>query len=268
MKSSILPFASQAFENLIFFPIAVNNIETIAMFDTGAGMSFLSESIVKQMQEMQSGTAVNAGNNQGKISTYRTVRLDRLQIGDAEFQAQEVGVLPEDALSFGEDSAHNIFPASMLLGWDILSQLCWKVDMNRRFVEVYPGGIMPKNESLSWDSFPLIHIKYNGITYPVGFDSGHTESMLDETWIPRLHNLQHEHTTICGVGSTTEEEVLIAKEFVFKINETDIKLRRIEVAQHRIFGASENMCALLGADILCNAKWILDAGSRWFSIEK
>ena len=66
MKSSILPFASQAFENLIFFPIAVNNIETIAMFDTGAGMSFLSESIVKQMQEMQSGTAVNAGNNQEK----------------------------------------------------------------------------------------------------------------------------------------------------------------------------------------------------------
>lgn len=182
--------------------------------------------------------------------------------------AQDMGVLPDEALDFGEDSRHNKFPASMLLGWDIISQFCWEFDMNMRTVKVYPGGIMLKNNSLSWDSFPIININYAGSNYQVGLDCGHTDSFLDSTWVTRLNNLKESSSVIQGIGSASEESVKIIDEFAFMIDKTNITLYDIEILQHQVYCTTYKLCGLLGADILCGAKWIIDYQSSYFSINK
>lgn len=263
----VLYFSDKVFENLIFIPVIVNGIEATALFDTGAGMSFVSKSIVEQFGELRMKSSVTGGNNQGITNSYQTICVDSIQIGNTIWKEQTVGILPDEALDFGEDSQHNRFPASMLLGWDLISMLCWEMDMNKRMVRMYPGGTMPKNNSLSWDSFPIINMNHAGSDYPMGFDSGHTDSFLDDTWTIRLGDLKEAGAVIHGVGSVSEEEVKIVDEFSFAINKTDLTLYQIEIVQHPVYGAAgHQICGLFGVDIVCGAKWVIDYQSRYFAI--
>ena len=65
--------------------------------------------------------------------------------------------------------------------------------MEARYVTVSPGGTMPKKGNMRWDAFPEFSIAHDGKAYTVGFDSGHTESFLDNSWLkvrgaePNLH---------------------------------------------------------------------------------
>lgn len=262
-----LYFSDKVFENLIFIPVTVNGIEVTALFDTGAGMSFVSKSIAEQFGGLRMKSSVTGGNNQGITNTYQTICVNSIQIGKTIWKEQTVGILPDEALDFGEDSRHNRFPASMLLGWDMISMLCWKMDMNKRMIKIYPGGIMPQNNSLSWDSFPIINVNHAGSDYPMGFDSGHTDSFLDEMWKIRLNDQKEASAVIHGVGSVSEEKVKIVDEFSFVIDKTNLTLYQIEIMQHPVYGAAgHQICGLFGADILCGTRWVIDDQSRYFSI--
>ncbi|MCM1103808.1 MAG: retroviral-like aspartic protease family protein [Clostridium sp.] len=264
----VIPFSDQTFENLIFLPITVNDTEVTALFDTGAGMSFLSQSMADRLGDLQTRSSVRGGNNQGVENTYQTVCVNRIQIGTMLLTAQDIGILPDEALNFGEDSRHHVFPASMLLGWDVISQFCWKMDMKQKTAKVSPGGTMPTAESLSWDAFPILPITHSGSVYRVGFDSGHTDSFLDHTWMTRFDKLKAVNTVVHGVGSVSTEEVKMVDVFSFMIGQTPVTLHQIEIAQHPVYGADhDQICGLLGADILCGATWILDYQSRHFSIQ-
>lgn len=269
IDSNVIHFSNRTFENLIFIPVTLNNITVTAMFDTGAVMSFITESTVKQLSGLQIMSSIKAGNNQGEVNRYETVMINNVQIGNMILSTQEIGILPDAALEFGEDSYHNKFPASMLLGWDIISQLGWEFEMNKKIVKIYPGGTMPQSNSLSWNAYPIITINYAGSNFFVGLDSGHTETLLDNTWSLRLRNLKISETIIQGVGSELAEQVKTTEKLTFTIGTTHITLYNVEVAEHQIYGAIEDsISGLLGADILYGAKWILDYKSRYFGINK
>lgn len=269
LHNNIIPFSDKTFENLIFIPVILNNKTVIALFDTGAGMSFITESTVKQLGDLQMMSSITVGNNQEKVSSYETTVIDHIQIGDRVLLAQEVGILPDTALEFGEDCYHNQFPASMLLGWDMIAQFGWAFEMKQKTVKIYPGGTMPQSNSLSWNDYPIININYAGANFSVGFDSGHTETFLDYTWAFRLQDLKSSETITQGIGSKLTEQVKLAEKLSFSIGATPITLHHVEVVEHPIYGsAKDSISGLLGADILSDANWILDYKSQCFEITK
>lgn len=269
LNNNIIHFANKTFDNLIFIPVILNDITIIAMFDTGASISFITESTIKQLSGLQMISSIKTGNNQGEVSSYETTLINHIQIGNSVLIQQEIGILPDTALEFGEDRYHNKFPASMLLGWDIIAQFGWEFEMKQKIVKIYPGGTMPQSNSLSWNAFPIININYAGSNFSVGFDSGHTETLLDHTWALRLDDLKISKTITQGIGSKLTEQVKIADKLNFSIGKTPITLYDVEVVEHPIYGSiRESINGLLGADILSDAKWLLDYKSQCFEINK
>ncbi|MGL4361764.1 MAG: aspartyl protease family protein [Cellulosilyticaceae bacterium] len=267
MESNVIQFSKRTFENLIFIPVTLNNITVIAMFDTGATMSLISESTVQRLGELQNVDSIKCGNNQGAVNTYETIMIDNVQIGNMLALSQQMVVLPDAALEFGEDSYHNKFPASMLLGWDIISQFGWEFEMNKNIVKIYHGGTMPKSDSLSWNNYPIIRLDYLNTNFSVGFDSGHTETILDNTWLSILPDLKSSETVVHGIGSKSTKQVNIAKKLTFTIGTMPITLYDVEVIDDRIHGAIEDsLCGLLGADVIYAKKWSLDYKSSHFKI--
>ena len=52
IESNVIHFSNRMFQNLIFIPVTLNDITVTAMFDTGANMSFINESTIKQLSAL------------------------------------------------------------------------------------------------------------------------------------------------------------------------------------------------------------------------
>ena len=97
----------------------------------------------------------------------------------------------------------------------------------------------------------MIAANYNEEEIHLGFDTGHTESMLGQRMIEKLNCKNQRGDLTTGVDGTTEEEVYTAERFEFSIGGTTIYLENVCVLKREIFGAkSDKMLGLLGVDII------------------
>lgn len=267
MAATKIGFSENAFCNLIFIPVTLNGVRMTALFDTGAAMSFVTASAAAQAGIVSNGGTVTCGNNNGEILQNATGELEYLQIADRKIREIAVGILPDAAFDFGTDEQGNTFPASMILGWDILSQFCWILYMGERAFRVEEGGTMPQSNTLKWDQFPIVTVGYEGEEIPIGFDSGHTDTMLDASWQSRIPELQAAVTMLQGVGSAAEETVWLANTLKIRMSGVWAVLQNVEVMNREICGAAQGrMFGLLGADVIAGKNWVIDAKSHCFEI--
>lgn len=266
MQVTEYPFCEKRFYNLIFITLSFCGESVIALFDTGASVSLISESLAAKFRCASAGE-LSAGNNNGATFALRRVTVDRIEIGGLSADNVLCGVLPDGYFDFGTDGEGNTFPAQMFLGWDIISRFSWRVDMRARAFGVSGGGLMPSNNALSYGNFPLIEINYRGQKFAVGFDTGHTETLLDDSWRNRLDNTRVDFTETAGVGSTLTEQVLVSDNFRFQWSLQEFCLKQVTVFQHAIYGA-DGVSGLLGIDFFENSVFEIDFESKRFDICK
>ena len=101
----------------------------------------------------------------------------------------------------------------------------------------------------------------------MGFDSGHTESMLDVKMADKLEDLKSVIDSTQGADGEITENAYVAEEFRFKVCDTTVTLSNLIVLKRGIYGQGDNhMMGLLGADIVWNRLWIIDYPNRHFEI--
>ena len=261
-----LVFSKEQFAGLIFLPVILNGRRIIAFFDTGAGMTFIRSSLAKEMG-LKEQSQLRGGNNQRKEMDFRTVEVGSLVLGQERMENLSAGVVPDESMDFGHDSEGNAFPADLILGWDVIGNVRFAFDMRKREVLVKPGGGSPQEDSLKWDRFPKIQIDYQGEKYPMGFDTGHTETMLDDSWLNRIQGLHSSSTVVQGIGSRSEEEVHIADRLTFFVYGQEVTLEHIEIMNYEIPGSVQgSISGLLGIDLVKGKRWTMDGKSRHFQI--
>lgn len=259
-----LSFSEKTFYGLIFLPVQLNGHRLTAMFDTGAGMTVMPQRTAKIIGLKGDGGARRGGNNGGQLSL-ETGAVETLRIDAAELRDWTVGILPDGAFDVSQDGAP--FPADLFLGWDVISRFCWEFDMGARQVHISPGGSMPGDHSLTWDRFPIFQVRFAGSNLPLGFDCGHTETMLDLSWKSRLPDLRRETTVTVGIGSTLEESVSLVPRLALSISGTAVTLENVEVLDRPIPGARPgSLTGLLGVDVVQGRRWTLDAKSQFFRL--
>jgi len=248
---AVIRFSDQKFANLLFIPVKVKGKEVIAYFDTGASLSFVSKSLSEELKLPPLQSQSHGGNNQGKIFSFPLTEVERILLGGYSIEKLTVGVLPDGALDFGEDEFGNRFPASMILGYDVLKDFCFTIHMQRREVVIEPGGSMPLDGSLSWNRFVILEADYKGEKLKIGFDSGHTDTTLDRTWLDRRLDAKKTQTIKTGIGSSSEEEVWVAKKILLSMKGVEVILSQAEIISGEIPGAeSGSLCGLLGMDAM------------------
>lgn len=115
--------SDRKYENLLFVNVHIQDLDTVALFDTGAGMTVLSQSILARLGVDAEQSSLRAGNSNGLRRTLRTAVISDVRLGDICIDELRV-LVTEDADFDLCDGSGTAFPAGMLLGWDVISRYC------------------------------------------------------------------------------------------------------------------------------------------------
>ena len=113
-----------SFANLLFVNVQIENVNAIALFDTGAGMTVISKSLLHRFCAVPEKETLRAGNNNGMVREFQTAAIPGIRIGDICVEKCKV-LVTDDADFAHSDESGRIFPAEMLLGWDVISRYRW-----------------------------------------------------------------------------------------------------------------------------------------------
>lgn len=265
-KKSILRL-SHKFANLFFVDIFLNEHRVAVMFDTGASVTVVNESIIHLLNAEITDSTVKAGGSAGNIRDYKTAIVKTLRIGNNVVSNHEVIIVPNEVFEFGFDDNGNSFPAEGVLGWDIISLFKWTIDDKKGNITIEQSQPKDPLHNLSWDKFPIINAIYKGNPIKFGFDCGHTESILDEGMADKLNDLHTSLDTTAGMDGMNQEEGNVITEFIFSIQDVQIALKDVVVLKRHVFGqSSEDMMGLLGADIVFGKYWEIDYPNKSFCL--
>lgn len=116
--------SSSKFANLLFVNVQIGDVRATALFDTGAGMTVIAQSLLRRLRAAPEKEVLRAGNNNGVVRALQTAVIPNIRLGDVCMESCKV-LVTDDADFALSDESGRIFPAEMLLGWDVISRYRW-----------------------------------------------------------------------------------------------------------------------------------------------
>ena len=116
--------SSSKFANLLFVNVQIGDVRATALFDTGAGMTVIVQSLLHRLRAAPEKEVLRAGNNNGMVRGLQTAVIPSIQLGDVCMENCKV-LVTDDADFALSDESGRIFPAETLLGWDVISRYRW-----------------------------------------------------------------------------------------------------------------------------------------------
>lgn len=251
------------FANLIFLNVQIQGVEATALFDTGANLTVIAESLLKQCRPDAGGDSLRCGNNNGVVRELRTARLADLQIADRHVKDLRV-LVAQDADFAITDTDGTPFPARILLGWDVISRVSWHYTEKPRQLLIGEPECGVRLGNLTHSRFPVLTAEWDRRTFRAGLDTGHTDTILGAVWKERLPTKMRSASTV-GFGSREETELPYTDSFSFRIGDTPFFLRNLDIAE-TIFGADAETEVLFGMDVLSGCDWTLDGTGQTLRI--
>ena len=95
-------------------------------------------------------------------------------------------------------------------------------------------------------------------------DTGHTETVLSETWSQKLLETNSHNSTVVGIGSQSEFKALYAESFSFTCQGNAFTLNNIDILPC-LYGAPDGVEVLFGYDLLWGKDWIIENGTLTFT---
>lgn len=265
--SQTVAMSHERLANLFLIDLFIGTQAIPFVFDTGASMTVISESVSKLAGAAVLGEPITGGGNANARISASKALIASMRIGEIGVHNLPVSVLPDASLDFGLDEEGRRMIVHGLLGWDVIQHFKWTLDcLNRVIIAEQPIEAEAKG-NLFWDNMPIITAVYNNQELHFGFDSGNTESMFSQNFIPLLRTKQEKTDTLTGVDGTVEESVYVADHIELMIDKTMVELNHISVLKRDIFPARKyKAMGLLAADIIQNRKCIIDSLNNSFEI--
>lgn len=244
------------FENLLFVDVTVGSETGVALFDSGAQKTVVSESFFRKCNSAVITEKVNAGNNNGHIMSLKKGMLKSIKIADKEVVDLEVLVI-EDDMFIMEDSQGHCFEAGMLLGYDVISKFKWEYSPTMHTLDISDSNMTTKEKLVCYNEFPIVKITLSGQSYNAGIDTGHTETILGKNFESVISNLVYIEDDVVGIGTTEKVYAPMVPKLNIEYDGIEVELHNITI-QEQIYGAPEEMGILLGMDFFEGKDWKLD----------
>ena len=256
--------ADVVFENLLFMNVVVGGVKAVALFDSGAQKSVISERLLKKCKGEVSTRTVIAGNNNGHTMELKIAALKSVIIADKEVLNHEVLVVDDDAFDIPDSYGRN-FPADMFLGYDVIGKFRWEYSAEKRILEISDTNVIAEEKTLTYSGFPLINVISEGENYVAGIDTGHTETILSMS-VKSSNSLSVvTEDEIVGLGSKSKATVKVLREIVIEYKGMKVNLSDIAIME-KIYGASPETDLLLGMDFFEGKSWTLDFKAGVFEL--
>jgi hypothetical protein len=270
--SDTIPF-TRDIAGLINLKVRANQIETNFVFDTGAGLSSITESHAKKLGLTilpDSGIYVAGFNN-----IYNPVRIGiapELQFGDVVVYNEPFLVFSDEAFTF----ANGAYKINGIIGFPIAKGL-GRINTEAKQL------VLEKHEqddpTLVPNFFietlrPILMLEYKGKLLPFNFDTGANTSSfskplyeLDSTAL--LQAGKYVQATSASAGGATTNRVLEVPSLEMKLNGETIKLINPDIDTENHHVSSDKLYGNIGQDLLRQYKRVvIDFGNSHFRLEK
>ena len=248
--------SDRKYENLLFVNVHIQDLDTVALFDTGAGMTVLSQSILARLGVDAEQSSLRAGNSNGLRRTLRTAVISDVRLGDICIDELRV-LVTEDADFDLCDGSGTAFPAGMLLGWDVISRYCWTYSAKRGTLSVRASDRAATPSDPDVKQGPVAFPVYAGQRFKARVDTGHTSSSLSAFWHTRLADVEWHETETVGIGSAQHTVSPYVRSLRLLFQGHPICLRDVDICE-TLYGQPDDIEALLGFDFLEGFDWQLD----------
>ena len=74
--------SSSKFANLLFVNVQIGDVRATALFDTGAGMTVIAQSLLRRLRAAPEKEVLRAGNNNGVVRALQTAVIPNIRLGD------------------------------------------------------------------------------------------------------------------------------------------------------------------------------------------
>ena len=251
MKFSKVEVSDKKYLNYIFLKAAVGGQPVTAMFDT-KGNSILKKSIADKIDiDYIDQEPID------KKRGWRRARVN-LRLGGLEIGSAPIIVADDDNFNLPEDMTGNKYPADFILGWNIISQLCFRGDGNTRDFEVQVDDFR-ENSSKESTNLPIIYIEFEGERILAGIDTSNPLTTVSQDVFDKIMKNKGAATTIQMLG-LENDNLTYETSITFKIDEDKITLPSVGLNPKLNEG---NVKIIFGADLLQNTTWAMYCPMRY-----
>lgn len=255
--------SSSKFANLLFVNVQIGDVRATALFDTGAGMTVIAQSLLRRLRAAPEKEVLRAGNNNGVVRPLQTAVIPNIRLGDVCMENCKV-LVTDDADFALSDENGRIFPAEMLLGWDVISRYRWSYSAKDESLSVSLPERTAEHLSPEIKQGPIVYPEYAGRCFMARVDTGHTGSILSAAWYSRLPEIAYHETEIVGVGASQYKRLPYVRVLRFRFQNQTIYLQDVDICD-RLYGQPAEIEALLGYDFLEGRDWLLEQAFKLLS---
>lgn len=227
---------------LITISVSANSTPTDFVFDTGAGISCITESSAKKM-----GIILLQDNNvsiesfTGQTNKVLIGIAPEIKLGEFTIKNTMFLVYPDSAFTF----ANGAYVINGIIGFPIAKEL-GTITIEKDKLTFSKNEKVNQNEKNFFvDQLrAIVMLTYRGKTFPYNFDSGAQISEFNKSfyeafkfYFDKAGNLETTKTSSAG-GQEVTSEVLVLKDEELLINKTLIKMQKMEVnrSSYGIYG--------------------------------
>lgn len=251
MEFTKVEIADKKYLNYIFLKAAVGGEPITAMFDT-KGNSLLKKSIADKIDVDYIDQEV-IDEKRGWRRARVNLRLGGLEIGSAP-----VIVVNDDSFDLPLDPTGNKYPADFILGWNIISQLCFRGDGKSNDFQVQVDDFR-KPSSKESQNLPIVYVEFEGERVLAGIDTSKPLTTVSQEIFDKIVKNKDTANTIEMLG-LANENLTYKTSLEFKVDEDKIVLPSAGLNPKLNEG---DVKIIFGADLLQNTTWAMYCPMRY-----
>lgn len=251
MKFTKVEISDKEYLNYIFLNAKVGDQPVTAMFDT-KGNSLLKKSIADKI-DIRYIDEKPIDEKRG----WRRARVN-LKLGGLEIGSAPIIVANDENFDLPEDPIGNKYPADFILGWNIISQLCFRGDAKTKDFEVQVDDFR-ENSSKESSNLPIVYIEFDGQRVLSGIDTSKPLTTVSQDIFDKILKNKDDVNTIEMIG-LEDENLTYETKLIFKIDEDMISLPSAGLNPKLNEG---DVKILFGADLFANTTWAMYCPMRY-----
>jgi predicted aspartyl protease len=252
--SNIILATKKDIAGLITTTVTANGVSSDFVFDTGAGISCISESIAIKM-----GVTLLPDNNitirsfTGETNKVRIGFASKLQIGELVVHNAVFLVFPDAAFTF----ANGAYFINGIIGFPIAKELGTITIEKDKIVLAKNINNEPNEKNFFVDQLrAIVMLKFQDKTFPYNFDSGANTSNFNKSFYVayKMHvdklGIEEKSTAPGAGGKEITTKVVVLKDQTIEIATTPIKLEKMEIDKKSYGIYGEVNYGNIGQDII------------------
>lgn len=251
MKFTKVPVSDKRYLNYVFIEAKVGGIPVIAMFDT-KGNTLIKKSLADQIEI----TYIDQEPIDEKRG-WKRARV-RINLGGLEIGSAPVIVANDESFDLIKDPLGNEFPADMVLGWNIISQLCFRGNLRIGDFEVQVDDFR-NTKSKDNPNSPVLYVDFMGSLVLAALDTSSPVTSISQGVFEKITGKDSKRETMEMLG-LDKENLTYQTKLTIKIDEDEITIPQAQVNPAL---NDKNVEIVLGADLLWYTTWAIYSPMRY-----